>query len=54
MLDESVKMLTTLVTVGNSIELKCDVKGATEIVWKRNGAELEEDTADDIKVNSSI
>lgn len=50
-LDDNLKVFTTLVTVGNSIEMKCDIRGSENIIWKRNGALLDEITTDDIKVN---
>ncbi len=49
-LEDELKVFTTMVTMGNSVELKCDIKGASKIVWRRNGASLEEITTNDIKV----
>ena len=49
-LDERLRHFTTLVTVGSSIELKCDIKGSTDLIWKRNGAQLDKVTGDDVKV----
>ena len=49
-LDENLKVFTTLVTVGTSLEIKRDIIGSTNIVWKRNGNDLGGITTDDIKV----
>ena len=49
-LDENLKVFTTLVTVGTSLEIKCDIIGSTSIIWKRNGNELDDITTNDIKV----
>ena len=50
-LEEHLKIFSTQVTAGNSIELKCDIKGGETIIWKRNGASLEQVTTNDIKVS---
>ena len=50
-LDEDLKVFTTQVTVGNSVELKCDIQGAEDLAWKRNGASLDDITTNDIKVH---
>jgi len=50
LLDETLRSFTTAVVVGNSVELKCDIKGATDLIWKRNGGLLDDITTDDIKV----
>lgn len=51
LLDDDLKVFTTRVTAGNSIELKCDIRGAVELVWKRNGGLLEDSTVPEIKVS---
>ena len=50
-LDDKLRVFTSMVTAGNSVELKCDIKGAVEIVWQRNGAALDELITDDIQVD---
>ena len=50
-LDKRLRHFTTLVTVGSSIELKCDIKGSTDLKWKRNGAPLDKLTGSDVKVH---
>ena len=50
-LEDHLKIFSTQVTAGNSIELKCDIKGGEAIIWKRNGASLEQVTTNDIKVS---
>ena len=50
-LEDHLKIFITQVTAGNSIELKCDIKGGEAIIWKRNGASLEQVTTNDIKVS---
>ena len=50
-LDEDLKVFTTQVTVGNSVELKCDIQGTADLAWKRNGASLDDITTNDIKVS---
>lgn len=49
-LDDSLKVYTTSVTVGNSVELKCDVKGLDRIIWKRKGHSIEGTVDKQIKV----
>ncbi|KAK2189211.1 hypothetical protein NP493_113g02036 [Ridgeia piscesae] len=49
-LDKHLRHFTTLVTVGSSIELKCDIKGSNDLIWKRNGAKLDKLTGDDVKM----
>ena len=44
LLDPNSKELLTSATIGKSIELKCDIHGGTDILWKRNGVELTTDT----------
>ncbi|ESO00687.1 hypothetical protein HELRODRAFT_175670 [Helobdella robusta] len=39
---------TTLVSVGNAVELKCDIPGSEAILWKRRGQLLT--SSDDIKI----
>jgi hypothetical protein len=52
LLDESLRTFSTAVVIGNSVELKCDIKGATQLIWKRNGGLLDDITTDDIKVSA--
>ena len=49
-LDDKLKLFTSTVTNGNSLELKCDVKGAGQIVWKRNGGLLSEIASDEMRM----
>ena len=49
-LDDDLREFTTHVTAGGSVELKCNIEGASQLVWKRNGAPINEITGDDIKV----
>ena len=54
LLDENLKSFTTAVVMGNSVELKCDIKGANQLIWKRNGGLLDDITTDDIKVSAKV
>lgn len=53
LLDEALDVFLTSATVGTSLELKCDVSGTTDYVWKRNGQVVGagSDVADKIKVS---
>ena len=44
------KVTKVKVTSGNSIDLKCDISGWSELVWKRNGGLLENLSSDDVRV----
>ena len=49
-LEERLRTFTTTVTSGNSVELKCDIRGSANIVWKRNGGLLDNLPNDEIKI----
>ena len=50
-LTEPQRVITVVVTSGYSVQLKCDVTGWTELVWKRNGGVLDHLTSDDITLH---
>ena len=50
-LEDHLKMFNTVINVGTSVELKCDIRGATDILWKRSGVDLSKLESKDIKVS---
>lgn len=51
-MDEVLKVFLTSATVGTSLELKCDISGTTDYIWKRNGQVVGvSDVSDKIKVS---
>ncbi|XP_029633661.1 follistatin-related protein 5-like [Octopus sinensis] len=40
LLDEKLRIIPTLATVDNGLEIKCGIKGSSEIVWRRNNIDL--------------
>ncbi|XP_046379579.2 follistatin-related protein 5-like [Haliotis rufescens] len=49
-LQQDMKVIPTLATVGNGLELKCSVSGAEEIVWKRFSTDIRELNNDELTV----
>ena len=49
-LDENLRTFTTQVSAGNSIELKCDIRGGSDIEWHRNGIVIREESTPAMKV----
>ena len=44
------QVTTTTVTSGDSVDLKCDISGWSELIWKRNGGVLENLPTDDVRI----
>ena len=49
-LEDNLKVFTTFVSTGNSVELKCGIRGDEKIIWKRRGHPLNGFISDDMKV----
>ena len=48
-LDDDKRLVQTVVRTGNSVELKCDIRGSEKIIWKRNGHLLDHLTSTQIQ-----
>lgn len=51
-LDERVKTLTILATVGHGLELTCGIIGVKDVIWKRHGVDVNALHMDDISVST--
>lgn len=51
-LEEELKITETMATVGNGLQISCDIKGTDDIVWRRHGADLLELDVAGITVSS--
>lgn len=40
LLEQKLRVIPTLATVDNGLEIKCGIKGSSEIIWRRNGVDL--------------
>ena len=40
LLEHKLEVVPLLTTVGNGLEVKCDVTASTDVVWKRNDVDL--------------
>lgn len=49
-LEDNLRIFTTFVSTGNSVELKCGVHGASEVIWKRRGHVIDDSVSSDIKI----
>ncbi|CAE1175555.1 FSTL5 [Acanthosepion pharaonis] len=40
LLEQKLRVIPTLATVDNGLEIKCGIKGSSEIIWRRNNVDL--------------
>lgn len=48
-LEDNLRIFTTFVSTGNSVELKCGIHGASEVIWRRRGHVIDDSISSDIK-----
>ena len=47
--EKHIQVFHTLVTSGNSVELMCDVNAPSNVIWMRNGVEVNDIESEDLK-----